>query len=799
LCYSTANAYSKPALSQYNSRMHRLYPVLKYSLLTLLIPLLVASLLGTCVSGLIFEGGSCSLQRDVLRSLAAYGPGALLIFSFLLALTLVARHDHHYYHASQQFSLLKPAEQLKPEDFGFEAATSSTSVGPGRRPYYDTYVPRKATSEPPDDTGPHSYDEVALATALRSGRSFVLLGQPLDGKSRTLYEILSRLRGRQVVRPSLSKGIPREDALSLVEGKHVILLLEDLHEYVGGRIDLPELQRELSGRAASCVIASTCRDGPDLKRIQEELGRLYEDVPLKLRLTPPTAEEKGLLARSIGDGWDPEKAEDYPTMGSIAMERPMEAMNLRFRNLLQNHPDYADALRAMKLLTAASIRPLTHRRIEAALSSVFGRTETHLRDCLRILSDQAFLQADPSADGRVRPEPAYLRDAVFYTEGKEPKDDFFPALLYSLKDIGDADAMIGLGVSSMLGGRFNAQAVYDCFHWATEADPNNPSAWLNKTALLSAGGYHAEAVEAADKAVQLKPGDYAYWQQKGRVLHAAGLHEEARNALLQAATLRPDRSDIWRQLGSVYMGLARPSYALSAFNRSIDLGADYDYLESWIDRAMALRQLGRDREALRAYDRVIRIDPDHFEARFNKAGLLRKLALWEEALVAAEEAENLRPEDADVQNGKAEALYELAKRDDDPDRLRAARQAFDRATILDDKNAMAWSMKGVTDLYLERYVEASEAIERAIALRPDRPEDWFHKAQALLKMVEGEAVPGPPEYAAGMWWLCRAWQARDRFPDGGGALLRLFQQLGYDPRRCRYDSPSLELLAIMSR
>lgn len=209
--------------------MHRLYPVLKYTLLTVLIPLLAASLLGTCVSGLAFESGSCSLQHDVLRSLATYGPWALFAFLFLLALTLDARRDYLDHRASQQFSLVKPAELLEPEDFGFERAPAGASIGPGRRPFYATYVPRKARAEPPADPLARSYDEDALAEELRSGASFVLLGQPLDGKSRTLFEVLSKLNGRQVIRPYLSRGTPGDDALSLAEGEDVILLLEDLH------------------------------------------------------------------------------------------------------------------------------------------------------------------------------------------------------------------------------------------------------------------------------------------------------------------------------------------------------------------------------------------------------------------------------------------------------------------------------------------------------------------------------------------------------------------------------------------
>ena len=406
---------------RYNHRMRRFYPALTYTLLALLVPSLVAALFGTCASGLIFEGTSCSLQRDVSASLTTYGPWALLVTLGLLVLTLLARRDHLRHGALQQFALVKPAESLEPGDLGFEAAALGGSIGPGRRPFYEAYVGRSAATEPPDGPNGGVYDEAALAEELRSGRGFVLLGQPLDGKSRTLYQVLSGLKGRRIVGPSLSRGLPDDDALSLVEGEDLILLLEDLHEYAGARVALPELHAALAKRASSCVVAATCRDGPELRLVEEKLGRFYEDVPLKLKLVAPTGEEKGELARGIGEEWDREAAEDYPNLGSIAMEGHLEAMSLRFRNLLRDRPDHADVLRAMKLLTAASVGALTHRRLEAVLKEAFGRDDVHLGDCLRDLSEQAFLKRGPSPEETAHPEPAYLRDAVSYTEGKEPQ------------------------------------------------------------------------------------------------------------------------------------------------------------------------------------------------------------------------------------------------------------------------------------------------------------------------------------------------------------------------------------------
>jgi len=721
-------------------------------------------------------------------------PILVVVLTLLLVgvLRLVSGRSRRRYEAGKAFALIKPVEKLSPKDLGFQVLRPGERADTHMRPFHTgSYVRRIIVEE---NDGGTSYAEHELVEEARADRGFVLLGQPLDGKSRTLYEILSRLHGYLVVKPSLSKGLPGDDALSLVEGKNVVLLLEDLHEYVGRQTDLSEYRRVLREHASSCVVTSTCRDGPELRLVEEKLGRLYEEIPLKLKLAPPTADERGHFARSIGRNWDQRGADQYPTLGSIAMERPMEAMSLRFSNLLRERPDYADALRALKLLTAASVRPLTRRRLEAVLGSVFGRTEIHLTDCIRALADQSFLREDGSADGVVLPEPAYLRDAVTYTEGKEPEDDIFPALIDTFEALGDAEALSDLGMVGLLSGKWSTQAAWVCLDRATRVDPNYPSAWLNKTALLSAAGHHAQAVEAAERAVALKPGDYAYWQNKGTALRNAERYEEALASYRRAAELRPDKPEVWRNLGRVYLDLDRPRAALNAFNRSIDLGADYGYVEGWVSRARALLRLGRKREALRAYDRITNMDPDRFKPWFNKAGLLSELGYWEDALLAAEKAESLRPDDANAPVVKAKALYELAQRDDDTDRLREAHQACESATNLDEENVTAWSMKGITLMFLERYDEALEAIERSIALDPDRPQDWFHKGQALLKTVEGLSVSSSAEFAAGMWWLCRAWRARDRLPDQGASAWRIFQALGYESNRCLSDFPSLALL-----
>jgi hypothetical protein len=160
--------------------MRRFYPALKYTLFTLLIPLLAAALLGRCMSSVIFEDSSCSIQDGVRQSLTIYGPWSLLVVLGLLVAMLFARRDHLRHGALQQFALVRHTESLQPEDLGFEFTNSEGSVRPGRRPFYKSYVPRTAAIESTDGSTGELYNELDLADELRLGKGFVLLGQPLQ-------------------------------------------------------------------------------------------------------------------------------------------------------------------------------------------------------------------------------------------------------------------------------------------------------------------------------------------------------------------------------------------------------------------------------------------------------------------------------------------------------------------------------------------------------------------------------------------------------------------------------------------
>ena len=74
-----------------------------------------------------------------------------------------------------------------------------------------------------------------------------------------------------------------------------------------------------------------------------------------------------------------------------------------------------------------------------------------------------------------------------------------------------------------------------------------------------------------------------------------------------------------------------------------------------------LSELGRNEEAVAAYNEAVRLDPQHVNAHYHKGNALYNLERYEDAIVAYNEAIRLNPEHANAHFNKGDALYKLGK------------------------------------------------------------------------------------------------------------------------------------------
>jgi hypothetical protein len=307
--------------------VRRLYKPLKYVLGTLIVLGILWPLAQGCFLGAI-RGEGCKWQ-PVLAFVDTYYPWIVLFLFMLGGLTWFARQAYRRDQIGSSFDLFKPANKLHPKDLGFRVVKPEEEIeleehsALNLRPFYEsTYVPRLAVLyERRAEKNPEPYyDEDDLLDSLREGKGFVLIGTPADGKTRTLYEIVRHMDDYEVLRLKADEKIPKKADLSLLlKGRRVVLVLDDLSNPKNREPDLLEFGRRLSECEVPWVVASTCQDGPELTRVQTELGRLFDHISLKLWLVAPTPQQKGQLAESIWDKpWDPKRSDDYPTLEQLA-------------------------------------------------------------------------------------------------------------------------------------------------------------------------------------------------------------------------------------------------------------------------------------------------------------------------------------------------------------------------------------------------------------------------------------------------------------------------------------------------
>jgi predicted O-linked N-acetylglucosamine transferase (SPINDLY family) len=229
---------------------------------------------------------------------------------------------------------------------------------------------------------------------------------------------------------------------------------------------------------------------------------------------------------------------------------------------------------------------------------------------------------------------------------------------------GDADAQAQHGQALEMLGR--ATEAADAYRRAIAANPNHIFALFQLATLLRRLSPGPEALAAYDACARLAPQEPQVFIQRAACKFES---EDYAGALADF-----DRAIL----------LVQQAAAAGRQDRRISLP------DLFFNRAAALENLGRDVEALAAYDQVLKLMPGAANAWSNRGILLRKEARLEEAAAS-----------------------------------------FRRALALDPRHIPARTNRGVVLTLLHRYAEAQADFERALEIEPDNP----HALGGLLSVA----------------------------------------------------------------
>ena len=171
---------------------------------------------------------------------------------------------------------------------------------------------------------------------------------------------------------------------------------------------------------------------------------------------------------------------------------------------------------------------------------------------------------------------------------------------------------------------------------ALELDPDSAFAWNNRGHALRHLGRFEEALLSWDKALEFEPDDAWAWNNRGHALQDLGRFDESCASCDKALGLDPDFALAWNGRGAALHALGRFNEALASWDKA--LAIDSDYADAWNNRATALHSLGRFEESLESFDRSREVDSDCAAPTFNRMGPLFELGRWNEGFAALERA-----------------------------------------------------------------------------------------------------------------------------------------------------------------
>ena len=588
------------------------------------------------------------------------------------------------------------------------------------------------------------WTEESLREELSAERGIVLIGPPLDGKTRTLFETIRGMKGWWVLRLHKDRAAPWAQTVAL-DGKKVIVLLDDLPDYSGRPCSAPNFISHVSVTALDCVVAATCPDRTALDRFRQggdtELARLFEELPLKLTLLPPSDEDRRRLAEHVGT--ERARSETAPALGSIPMADSLAEMAERFRSLAGKP---LDVLHALRLLAAAGVTPFTHERLAAVLRG------TNLADALDVLGKNHFVKA-PFRQDPVEPDRLYLE------LGTPPEDDL-PNLEKALVESGDASGLLGLGVAHQTSSPPRREEARRCFEESVRFDPENPEAHHKLGHVLGDLGRHEEALASYEEVLRQQPDYLEAHYNKAVTLNQLGRSEEALAAYEKA--LRPWGSFPAAQVnkGVVLDELGRPKEALAAYDKA--LRQEPEVPDVHFNKGVVLGNLGRPEEELASYEEALRLRPEFPEALNNRSAALVGLGRFEEALASCDEALRLKSEFPGAHSNRAMVLSRMERHEEALASCEEAlrQQPEFREALINRSNALAG---------LERFEEALASCEEALRLEPKSPEAHATRAMVLTRL-------GRPEEALASF--AEALRLRPEFPEAHCNKALALEQLG---------------------
>ncbi len=383
----------------------------------------------------------------------------------------------------------------------------------------------------------------------------LILGTANAGKTRLAFEALTQtLPGWKVLLWNAANDSPSKvPAITGSKGRGFVIFIDDLQEYVPFQshdgevlISIPDnriatLQAFLDNahRKKRLIVVATCRS-EDETRVGARLRWLFDQLKVITLpnfqvniINPESARIIHLFqqhgATEIND-WD-------GTLGSLVLG--LSKKQSQYEDLVQSHHPAVLVLRAMKLLSLASIPVHSQSRIQNICVSIFGeptfQENTKIwQDIVDRLSQLQFITEGKEKDRAngslalvIRKDSYFDKVITDYPAPNRPYqlDQHFVQLQNVLMELSDSSALLNLANAQRQRGQY--KEALTTYEQALRLNPKDAFAYIGKGNALNNLKRHEEALTAYEQALRLNSNDAFAYIGKGYALNDLKRYKEA--------------------------------------------------------------------------------------------------------------------------------------------------------------------------------------------------------------------------------------------------------------------------------
>ena len=184
---------------------------------------------------------------------------------------------------------------------------------------------------------------------------------------------------------------------------------------------------------------------------------------------------------------------------------------------------------------------------------------------------------------------------------------------------------------------------------------------------------------------------------------------------------QPGNCDAWYNQGVLLAELGRNREAISAFERALQVRP---HAAAWNNRGTALLAEGRAEEAETSFSQALTLQPDYTASLYNRATARLQLQHHADAVNDFDSYLKHAPDSFQAWNNRGIALQAVGRLDE-------ALASYNHATRIRPDYAPAWKNSALVLTDLKRFAEAVSAFDRTRTLSPADPQILRGQASAL--------------------------------------------------------------------